>query len=139
MPYHVTLRRGRHRASAFNLEAEELQRAVVDPWVRGVPFILADKEWERRDSALQILEGPRLAPVDLAHGQGWSNAVRSARDVTGELLRAAPASAVAILAPDAASWEPAAALLARLGVEAGDWGALRRGLVAWLGGAGAGT
>src|SRR6266516_4014738 len=101
MPFHVELSSPsslRH-ARAFNLTAEEL-RAIVEPWLAGQAVELGDREWESRKSDLRILEGPRLDTPDLSFGQGWSNAERSARDVTRQVLDAA-ADAARANEPDA--------------------------------------
>ena len=87
MPFHVeisvsTLRRAR----AFNLDGGELRRAILEPWVAGVAIELGDHEWLPGESSLRVLEGPELDPPELSFGQGWTNAERSARDVTRELL-----------------------------------------------------
>ena len=42
------------------------------------------------ESSLTILEGPHLDDPDLAFGQGWSNAERSAENVTERVLEQAP-------------------------------------------------
>jgi hypothetical protein len=131
MPYHVEVRASRRHARLFNLDAEELQRRIVGPWQLGGPVLLADRRWERRDSQMRILEGPRLEGVDLAHSRGWSNAERSARDVTAEVLNAGAAEAVALLAADADAAAAGAALIAELGLRAADWGEVRRRALAW--------
>jgi len=102
-------------ARAFNLDEEELRRTILEPWMTDRTIELGDHEWIPRESSLKVLEGPRLEPPDLSFGQGWSNAERSARDVTGEVLADAerdappPPTAVAI---DGDSVEEALAALA---------------------------
>jgi hypothetical protein len=131
VPFHVEIRRSMHRARVFNLDTVELRARVLDPWARGGPVALGDQEWDPRDCALTVLEGPALEPPDLAHGQGWHRAVRSARDVTEDVLRAsAPAAAVAVLATAPAARRVAGAALDQLGVEAADWPAVRSRLLA---------
>src|SRR5437588_2012923 len=100
MPFHVELRQGLRRASAFNLDPEKLRQVVLDPWRRGRPVELGEREWDPRESTIQILEGPPLAAPDLGMGRGWHNAERSAKDVTARLLErlAAEAARVAVLA-----------------------------------------
>jgi hypothetical protein len=104
-----------HHARAFNLDEEELRRTILEPWMTDRTIELGDQEWIPRKSSLKVLEGPRLEPPDLSFGQGWSNAERSARDVTGEVLADAerdappPPTAVAI---DGDSVEEALAALA---------------------------
>lgn len=90
MPFHVEISApGLRHARAFNLEAEELRAAVIDPWMTDRTIELGDKEWPPGESSLRILEGPRLEGPDLSFGQGWSNAERSSREVTREILAAA--------------------------------------------------
>jgi hypothetical protein len=102
-------------ARAFNLDEEELRRTILEPWMTDRTIELGDHEWIPRESSLKVLEGPRLEPPDLSFGQGWSNAERSAKDVTGEVLADAerdappPPTAVAI---DGDSVEEALAALA---------------------------
>src|SRR6185503_9056066 len=45
-----------------------------------------EQEWEPRESKLTILEGKALEGPDLAFGQGWSNALKSAEDVTRRMV-----------------------------------------------------
>lgn len=89
MPYHVEIRSSLRHARAFNLGEAELRRAIVEPWLAGRPLELGDREWEPAESALKVLEGPALEPPDLSFGQGWSNAERSAENVTRSVLAAA--------------------------------------------------
>jgi hypothetical protein len=87
MSFHVEVNASsslRH-ARVFNLTAEEL-RAIVEPWLAGQAVELGDREWDPRKSTMRILEGPRLDTPDLSFGQGWSNAERSASDVTRQVL-----------------------------------------------------
>lgn len=86
MPFHVEVRRSVHRAWAFNLDGETLRRTVLEPWARGAVLRLGDRDWEPSKSSLRVLEGERLHPADLAHGQGWNHASRDGRDVARELL-----------------------------------------------------
>lgn len=90
MPFHIEVATGKHHARSFNLTAEELGRTVLDPWLSGRPILLGDRKWTRDDeSRLRVLEGPELSVQDLAFSQGWSNAQRSAGDVTAAVLEAA--------------------------------------------------
>lgn len=86
MPFHVEISGGINHARAFNLNLEELRRQVLEPWLTGRPVDLGEHEWEPRESSLRILEGPHLDTPDLSFGQGWSNAERSAEDVTRRVL-----------------------------------------------------
>lgn len=86
MPFHVEIANGLNHARAFNLSPEELRRAVLEPWLTGRAVALGEHEWDPRESSLRILEGPHLGNPDLSFGQGWSNAERSAEDVTRRVL-----------------------------------------------------
>lgn len=87
MPFHVEVRSPLHHARVFNLGDGELQQ-ILKLWVAGQTFEFGEQEWEPRESKLTILEGKTLEGPDLAFGQGWSNALRSAEDVTRGLLEA---------------------------------------------------
>lgn len=91
MPFHIEVAASRRRARSFNLTEEELGRTVLDPWLSDRPIVLGDRKWSRNDedSRLRILEGPELSVQDLAFSQGWSNAERSATDVTAAVLETA--------------------------------------------------
>jgi hypothetical protein len=87
VPFHVEVSSPLHHARVFNLGGGELQQ-ILGPWVAGQTFELGEQEWEPRESKLKILEGKSLEGPDLAFGQGWSNALRFAEDVTRERLEA---------------------------------------------------
>jgi hypothetical protein len=89
--FHVELRSEKGRARVFNLDREELLARVLEPWIAGQPFELAEYEWLPRESSLTILEGPHLDNPDLSFGQGWSNAERKSENVTRRELAQAPA------------------------------------------------
>lgn len=91
MAFHVQLRSEEGRARVFNLEREELLARVIEPWLAGRTFELAEYEWLPSESSLTILEGPHLDNPDLAIGQGWSNAERKSENVTQRVLAEAPA------------------------------------------------
>jgi hypothetical protein len=132
MPFHVELRRAYQRAWAFNLDEETMRRTVLEPWARGATLRIGDRDWDPRKCTLRVLEGERLPPVDLAHGQGWNHALRSGRDVASELLRAVAAGpAVAtIVAATPGGRAAVAELLRELGVGVVDWAELRPVLLA---------
>jgi hypothetical protein len=88
--FHVELTSPKNRARVFNLSHEELQSTVIEPWLAGRPFELAEYEWVPSESSLRILEGRHLDNPDLALGQGWGNAERSAENVTKRVLAEAP-------------------------------------------------
>lgn len=94
MAFHVEISAGLQHARAFNL-GEEAVRRLAERWVSDLTIELGDREWQPRKSSLKILEGPELQNPDLAFGQGWSNAERSAQPVTRELIAAAAAAAEA--------------------------------------------
>jgi hypothetical protein len=86
VPFHVEISGGINHARAFNLSLEELRRQILEPWLTDRPLELGEREWAPRESSLRILEGPHLDNPDLSFGQGWSNAERSAKDVTRRVL-----------------------------------------------------
>jgi hypothetical protein len=132
MPFHVELRQGFRRASAFNLDEETLLRTVLEPWQRGGPVELGDQEWDPEEGTLQILEGPELAAPDLAMGRGWHNAERSAQDATARLLEriAVQAASVAVMVQAPTARRALIDLLERAGVQVADWEALRARILA---------
>jgi hypothetical protein len=132
VPFHVEIRASLRRAWAFNLTEERLRGGILEPWRRGRPVELGDREWDPKESTLRILEGPELAPPELAHGQGWNQAERSARDVTGEILARAvkEATSVAVLAETAAAGRAISDPLAELGARVVDWAAVRARILA---------
>jgi hypothetical protein len=132
VPFHVEIRQSIRRAWAFNLSPERLSHIVVEPWRRGRPVALGDREWVPKDSTLRILEGPQLSPPDLAYGGGWQNAERSAQDVTAAVLREAEtqATSVAVLAETPAGQGTVAPLVEQLDVQTVEWAALRARLLA---------
>jgi hypothetical protein len=85
VPFHVEVSSPHHHARVFNLEDAEL-RQVLRRWIAGQVFEFGEQEWEPRESRLKILEGKALEGPDLAFGQGWSNALRSAEDVTRQMV-----------------------------------------------------
>lgn len=90
MAFHVELSSADNRARVFNLSHRELLSRVIEPWLADRPFELAEYEWLPSESSLKILEGRQLDNPDLAIGQGWSNAERSAENVTKRVLAEAP-------------------------------------------------
>jgi hypothetical protein len=98
MSFHVEVSSGHQHARLFNVDKTELRSVVLEPWVAGLPFEFGEHEWDPRESRLTVLEGPEMEGPDLAFGQGWSNAQRSAEDVTRPMLEAAEASAPVLVA-----------------------------------------
>jgi hypothetical protein len=130
MPFHVEISSGfRQRARAFNLDESRLHTAILEPWLRGAAIELGDKEWQPRDCKLIVLEGPELADTDLAMGRGWSNAEKSSRNVTRELVDGASASAaaprVAVIAETPSGEAAVAEMLNEVEIEAAPWSEVR--------------
>jgi len=88
VPFHVEVRSSPDHARVFNLGEAELQQ-ILGLWVSGQTFELGEQEWEPGESKLTILEGRTLDGPDLSFGQGWSNALRSAEDVTRQVMASA--------------------------------------------------
>jgi hypothetical protein len=128
VPFHVEISRGfRHRAWAFNLDEGELRRTILDPWMRGRVIMLGDQDWEPRDCKLVILEGPELEDTDLSMGRGWSNAEKTAENVTRKLVEqaASPRLAVAVLAESPDTEAEVTRMLGQLKLETVAWPELR--------------
>jgi hypothetical protein len=129
MPFHVEISSGfRQRARAFNLDEAKLRSTILDPWMRDRPIALGDKEWRPRDCKLIILEGPELADTDLTMGRGWSNAEKTAENVTRRLVDAAAAPSkpiVAIVADGEGALIEIGLMLEHLGLEMAPWAELR--------------
>lgn len=132
MPFHVEVRRSYRRAWAFNLSEERVRRTILEPWRRGGPVELGDREWDPKESTIRVLEGPELAPPELALGQGWHHAERSGREVTREILSQAAAQAVraSVLAESESAQRTVVDLVERLGVSTVDWAALQARILA---------
>jgi hypothetical protein len=101
MAFHVEISATALRhARAFNLGESELRSEIVQPWMTNQMIELGDREWLPEESKLTVLEGRRLEGPDLGMGQGWSNALRTAEDVTRRVLeeaeREAPPPPVAV-------------------------------------------
>jgi hypothetical protein len=88
VPFHVEVSSPHNHARVFNLGDAELQQ-ILKLWIAGQIFEFGEQEWEPRESRLMVLEGKTLEGPDLAFGQGWSNALRSAKDVTRQLVESA--------------------------------------------------
>jgi hypothetical protein len=103
VPFHLEVSSSPDHARVFNIGEAEL-RQILNQWVAGRTFELGEQEWEPRESKLTILEGPALDGPDLAYGQGWSNALRSAEDVTRRVMESAegesPLPPVAVVEAD---------------------------------------
>ncbi len=113
MPFHVEVSSPHHHARVFNLGDTEL-RQVLRQWIAGQVFEFGEQEWEPRESKLKILEGKALEGPDLAFGQGWSNALRSAEDVTRQMVESEEIRApmAPVVAVEGDSVEKAAAAIA---------------------------
>ena len=86
MAYHVQVRRPLRRAWAFNLTEERVRAEIVGPWTSGRAFELGGRWWEPAECNVRIIEGPELAPHELAHGRGWGAAERTGEDVAKRLF-----------------------------------------------------
>jgi hypothetical protein len=84
--FHVEISAAMRHARVFNLDRDDLLAKVIEPWLENRPIEMGDREWEPSESSLKVLEGPQMSPPDLSFGQGWSNAERSAEDVTRRVL-----------------------------------------------------
>jgi hypothetical protein len=91
VPFHVEVSSSPNHARVFNVGEAELQQ-ILGLWVSGQTFELGEQEWEPGESKLTILEGRTLEGPDLSFGQGWSNALRSAEDVTQKVMASAETS-----------------------------------------------
>lgn len=89
MAFHVEVSAGLRHARVFNLSAEEVRQAVLDPWLSHRQINLGDRKWDPEESELRVLEGPELSNPELSFGQGWANAERASEDVTARVLGAA--------------------------------------------------
>ncbi len=89
--YHVELRHFPRNLCHFNMGAEELQSAILEPWAADRMFDLGELRWDPRQARLTVLEGPRISPDQLTMGRGWRIAQRQGTDVTAQLLAAAGA------------------------------------------------
>jgi hypothetical protein len=113
VPFHIEVGSPLHHARVFNVDEAELQQ-ILGLWVSGQTFELGEQEWEPGESKLTILEGRTLSGPDLSFGQGWSNALRSAKDVTRQILESAETNLPlpAIYAVEADSLDGAVATIA---------------------------
>jgi hypothetical protein len=88
VPFHIEVGSPLHHARVFNVGEAELQQ-ILGLWISGQTFELGEQEWEPGECKLTILEGRTLSGPDLSFGQGWSNALRSAKDVTAQIMESA--------------------------------------------------
>jgi hypothetical protein len=91
VPFYIEVSSSPDHARVFNVGEAELQQ-ILGLWVSGQTFELGEQEWEPGESKLTILEGRTLDGPDLSFGQGWSNALRSAEDVTQQVMASAETS-----------------------------------------------
>jgi hypothetical protein len=127
MPFHVEVSSSPNHARAFNVDDGEVQQ-ILNFWIAGQTFEFGEQEWEPRESKLTILEGKAMDGPDLAFGQGWSNALRSAKDVTRQMMEAAEVHAPLppIVEVEADSVDAAAAEIASGGgLNPVEWAAAR--------------
>jgi hypothetical protein len=84
--FHVELRQFPNVARAFNLNQEQLERQILEPWVNVGSVELQDRRWSAGRARLKIYEGPQLGPEQIGLGRGWANVSRAGRDVTEQRL-----------------------------------------------------
>jgi len=118
------------RAQAFNLSEAELRGRILEPWSAGEAVALGDREWDPGASRIAVLEGRHLDPPELAHGQGWNNALRTGQDVTRAVFaRLSPSPAertsVALLVGNETARRAMASLLTDLQLVPVEWAAVR--------------
>ncbi len=75
----------------FNMGAEELQSAILEPWVADRMFDLGDLRWDPRQARLTVSRGLRGSRQTSSRWAG-AGAPRKhqGRDVTAQLLGGAP-------------------------------------------------
>ncbi len=122
MPFHVEVSSPLHHARVFNIGDPELEQ-ILRAWIAGQTLELGEQEWDPQESKLTILEGKALEGPDLAFGQGWSNALRSAEDVTRSMLEAEEVRApqAPVVAIEADSLDEALAGLGEAAAQSLEW------------------
>lgn len=87
MVFHAQLQRFPHSARAFNLSEAEVRATIAEPWEAGRLIELGERFWTPGECKLTLLAGPPLEAAALGMGRGWAAALKTGRDVTGELIR----------------------------------------------------
>jgi hypothetical protein len=87
--YHIELRQFPHNTCHFNLTAQQLSAAIVEPWAREKWIDIGDRKWNPNQAKLTVIEGPHIPVEELSMGRGWRTAQRQGHDVTERLLTAA--------------------------------------------------
>lgn len=87
--YHIELRQFPHNTAHFNLNAQQVNTAIVEPWAREKWIDIGDRKWNPNQAKLTVIEGPHIPVEELSMGRGWRTAQRQGRDVTELLLSAA--------------------------------------------------
>ena len=87
MVFHAQLQRFPHSARAFNLSEAEVRATIAEPWEAGRLIELGERFWTPGECKLTLLAGPPLEAGALGMGRGWAAALKTGRDVTGELIR----------------------------------------------------
>lgn len=87
--YHIELRQFPHNTAHFNLNAQQVNAAIVEPWAREKWIDIGDRKWNPNQAKLTVIEGPHIPVEELSMGRGWRTAQRQGRDVTELLLGAA--------------------------------------------------
>ena len=84
--FHVELRQFPHQGRAFNLDRMELDKRILEPWIRGEGIELQDRRFEPEKAKLTVYEGRALELEEIGLGRGWANVTRTGEDVTDRLL-----------------------------------------------------
>jgi 2-iminobutanoate/2-iminopropanoate deaminase len=87
--YHVELRHFPRNVCRFNMTAEELRAAVLEPWAADRPFEMGEMRWDPRQARLTVIASRPIPPEQLSMGRGWSTAQRVGQDVTAQVTGAA--------------------------------------------------
>jgi hypothetical protein len=87
--YHIELRQFPHNFCHFNMTAQQLDAAVVEPWARDQWIEMGDRKWSPHQAKLTVLESPFIPVEELSMGRGWRTAQREGQDVTEDVLAVA--------------------------------------------------
>jgi hypothetical protein len=122
--YHVEMRQFPHNMCRFNLSAQELRSAVLEPWAHNPWVEFGERKWVPHQATLTVIEGPRIPFGALTMGRGWRTAQREGREVTEELLgalaRESPRATAPAVAPAAAGQAAGLAAGPATGLAAGQ-------------------
>jgi hypothetical protein len=87
--FHIELRQFPHNTCHFNLNAQQVNAIIVEPWAREKWIDIGDRKWNPNQAKLTVIEGPHIPVEELSMGRGWRTAQRQGHDVTERLLSAA--------------------------------------------------